>query len=117
MEKLIRDGKVGVLISVGYGAGFYTWGAPLEAIFSPTLISLIESEEYAEAEEFVKTNWEGVYTGGIDDLTVRWLPIGTKFIIEEFDGNESVVLYEDMNWITAYRYNNMDKKLNTNINN
>ena len=33
MNKVIRDGKVAVLISYGFGAGFYTWGAPLEAIF------------------------------------------------------------------------------------
>jgi len=38
MNKVIRDGKVAVLISYGFGAGFYTWGAPLEAIFDPKLV-------------------------------------------------------------------------------
>ena len=26
MEKYIKDGKVGVLVSPGYGAGWSTWG-------------------------------------------------------------------------------------------
>ena len=46
MNKVIRNGKVGVLVSYGYGAGFHTWGAPAEAIFSPTLINLIENDKY-----------------------------------------------------------------------
>jgi hypothetical protein len=29
MEKVIREGHVGVLFSPGFGAGFYTWGAPI----------------------------------------------------------------------------------------
>ena len=49
MEKVIREGKVGVLISPGYGAGFYTWGAPIEAIFNPTLIELVEQQKVEEA--------------------------------------------------------------------
>jgi len=54
MNKVIRDGKVAVLISYGWGAGFYTWGAPLEAIFDPNLVVLIELENFDGAEEYVK---------------------------------------------------------------
>ena len=46
MEKVIKDGKVGVLVSPGFGAGFYTWGYPEEAIFDPTLIELVENEKW-----------------------------------------------------------------------
>ena len=29
MQKVIRDGKVAVLYSPGYGAGWYTWSVPI----------------------------------------------------------------------------------------
>lgn len=101
MEKVIRDGKVGVLVSPGFGAGFLTWGAPIEAIFNPTLIELVENEKYQEAVDYVQETYEGVYSGGVQDLQVVWLPEGTKFIIEEYDGSESLTIYDDINWITA----------------
>ena len=101
MEKVIRDGNVGVLVSPGYGAGFHTWGAPEEAIFSPTLIELIENEKFDEAISFVEKTWEGIYTGGVYDLYVEWVPEGSQFIIEEYDGSESLQLLDETNWITA----------------
>lgn len=101
MNKVIRNGNVGVLISGGYGAGFYTWGAPLEAIFSPTLINLIEHHEYEKAIEFVKETWPDIYTGGVLDLEVYWIPEGAQFIINEYDGLESIQLMNETNWLTA----------------
>ena len=100
MNKVIRDGKVGVLVSPGFGAGFLTWGAPEEAIFDPKLIELVENENYQEAVDYVEETYDA-YTGGVQDLQVVWLPEGTKFIIEEYDGSESIRTFEDLNWITA----------------
>ena len=101
MEKVIKDGKVGVLVSPGFGAGFSTWGAPIEAIFNPTLIELVQQEKVQEAIDFVEKTWEGVYSGGVQDLRVFWVPEGKEFIIEEYDGSESLMLKEEYNWITA----------------
>ena len=101
MNKVIRDGKVAVLISYGFGAGFYTWGAPLEAIFDPKLVELVESEDFDGAEEYVKNTYSGVYTGGVEDLEVVWVDEGEEFIIEEYDGNESIQLKRETSWITA----------------
>ena len=101
MEKVIKDGKVGVLVSPGFGAGFLTWGAPIEAIFNPTLIGLVENEKWQEAIDFVEETWDSIYTGGVEDLVVAWIPEGTKFQITEYDGSESIELLEDVNWITA----------------
>ena len=101
MEKVIKDGKVGVLVSPGFGAGFLTWGAPIEAIFNPTLIELIENEKWQEAIDFVESTWEDVYTGGVQDLKVEWIPEGTKFKIAEYDGSETIWFLEEINWITA----------------
>ena len=101
MEKVIREGKVGVLVSPGFGAGFRSWGAPEEAIFSPTLIELVENEKFDEAISFVEKTWKDVYTGGVYDLVVYWIPEGAKFIIEEYDGAESIQLMDETHWITA----------------
>lgn len=101
MNKVIRDGNVGVLISPGYGSGFYTWGYPIEAIFDPTLIGLVENEKYQEAVDYCESAWPGEYSGGVQDLVVEWIPEGTKFIIEEYDGFESIRIYDDITPITA----------------
>ena len=101
MEKVIKDGKVGVLISPGFGAGFSTWGAPTEAIFNPTLIGLVENEKWQEAIDFVESTWDGVYSGGVEDLVVAWIDEGTKFIIEEYDGAESFLFEDKIDWVQA----------------
>jgi hypothetical protein len=101
MEKVIREGHVGVLFSPGFGAGFYTWGAPIEAIFNPTLIELVENEKWDEVVSFVEETWGDVYTGGVTDLRVAWIEEGTEFTIEEYDGSESIVFKETIDWITA----------------
>jgi len=101
MEKVIKDGKVGVLVSPGFGAGFYTWGYPMEAIFDPTLIELVENQKIQEAVDYCESKWPEEYSGGVQDLRVVWVPEGKEFIIEEYDGSESLMLKEEYNWITA----------------
>ena len=101
MEKVIREGKVGVLVSPGFGAGFYTCGYPTEAIFDPTLIGLVENEKWQEAIDYCEKNWNDGYSGGVQDLVVAWIPEGTKFQITEYDGSESLELLDEINWITA----------------
>jgi len=101
MEKVIKDGKVGVLVSPGFGAGFSTWGYPEEAIFNPTLIDLVENGKIQEAVDYCETKWEDGYSGGVQDLVVVWVTEGTKFQIVEYDGSESIEFLEDINWITA----------------
>lgn len=131
MEKVIRDGKVGVLVSPGFGAGFSTWGYPTEAIFDPTLIDLVEEKynmefvpnekggitqlkvwddpkyfkQYDELTQkmidYCQSKWPDEYSGGVGDLKVVWVSEGTKFQITEYDGSESIEFLEDVNWITA----------------
>jgi hypothetical protein len=101
MEKVIKEGKVGVLVSPGYGAGFSTWGYPTEAIFDPTLIELVENEKWQEAIDYCESTWPNGYSGGVQDLRVAWIDEGTKFIIEEYDGAESFLFKEDIDWVTA----------------
>ena len=41
------------------------------------------------------------YDGGASDLEIRWVPVGSRFRINEYDGSESVVLFEEENWLIA----------------
>ena len=101
MEKVIKDGKVAVLVSPSYGGGFYTWGAPFEAIFDPTLVDLIENQKIQDAIDYVLKTYPDAYAGGMVDLNIEWIPEGAKFIINEYDGSESIQLMDDTNWLTA----------------
>lgn len=101
MNKLIKDGKVAVLISCGYGAGFYTWGAPIEAIFDPKLVELVGSEDFDGANEYARNTYMDTYIGGVEDLVVVWVDEGEDFIINEYDGSESIQLKSKTEWITA----------------
>ena len=101
MEKLIKDGNVAVLVSSGYGAGFLTWGAPIEAIFNPTLIGLIEQGNIREARNFAKKTWDGISTLAFEELVIRWVPEGSEFIIDCYDGDETLMLKDEINWIKA----------------
>ena len=88
-----------VLHSIGWGAGFYTWGAPREAITDSTLIDLIERGELQQAIDYVQQAYPGAYSGGVEDLVVTQVPKGEPFMIQEYDGQETIVLQKDIQWI------------------
>jgi len=115
MNKLIRDGKVAVIYSPGFGAGWYTWNSlrgesekqSLSLIFDPVIAELLETKNkdnrldindkiVERAEELLPDG----YYGSVDDLTIEWLPVGTKFRIDEYDGSESIVTEKEL-WLTA----------------
>jgi hypothetical protein len=104
MEKVIRDGKVAVLISSGWGAGWSTWHGHKELIFHPKLVELVESGQHNQEtvsavlnELLDKEEAEGIYLGGVRDLSITWITKGTKFKIEEYDGSEYVITDKMLN--------------------
>lgn len=102
MEKVIRDGKVAVLVSPGFGAGWYSWNSHKELLFHPKLIEMVEAKRNAEIDEdWIKENLglEHVYTGGAGDLEIQWVPQGTAFKIDEYDGSESLETMEHLDLI------------------
>jgi hypothetical protein len=91
MEKVIKEGKVAVLISHGFGAGWYTWNSNhKQLLFHHKIVEI--------TEEWVLENLSipNIYCGGAEDLTIHWLPEGTAFSVEEYDGAESLRLIEDL---------------------
>ena len=94
MEKVIRNGKVAVLYSPGFGAGWYSWNSNKELLFHPKLVEMVENNRQSE----ITTQWiqknlgiNNVYCGGADDLQIEWLDEGTVFEIDEYDGSESII--------------------------
>lgn len=103
--KVIRDGKVAVLYSPGFGAGWYTWGAGSEygdaVIFDPMLVKYVEEGDHSALATYVAMRYPNAYTGGIDSLEIAWIPVGTLFQIEEYDGSESIQTMDGTSWIKA----------------
>lgn len=115
MNKVIRDGYVAVLFSRGFGAGWYTWNSmkgkseeqAINLIFDPILVELVEKrneDNFTDFTDRIRTRAVEIlpdgYFDGADDLIIDWLPVGTKFRIDEYDGSESITTIEDL-WIEA----------------
>jgi hypothetical protein len=100
--RVIRNGKIGVIISPGYGAGWYTWSKNnnQQMLFDSGLIDLIEKNaSYDSLRSYCESVFPDEYFPG--SFNVVWVPIGTKFIVDEYDGSESIQLIENFNWIEA----------------
>ena len=102
MNKLVRDGMVAVLYSPDYGSGWYTWNREHpELLFDPGIVQLIEENKWDELKTYVTLKYPNIYDGGIWDLRVAWIPEGSLFRINEYDGDESIELKDDADWFTA----------------
>ena len=102
MNKLVRDGKVAVLYSPDYGSGWYTWNHDHpEILFDPAIVQLVEENKWDELETYVVLKYPKIFTGGILDLSIAWIPEGAIFRVNEYDGDESIELKDDADWFTA----------------
>ena len=102
MEKVIRNGQVAVLYSPGFGAGWYSWNDKKELLFHPKLIEMVENNKQSEiTKQWIEENLgiNNVYCGGAGDLQIKWLDEGTAFIINEYDGSESIEILENLTLI------------------
>jgi hypothetical protein len=102
MNKLSDNGKVAVLYSPGFGAGWSTWNQERpEILFDPAIVKFVEADQWAELETYVTLKYPDIYKGGMKDLAIAWVPEGTLFRVNEYDGSESIELKEDNDWIVA----------------
>lgn len=101
-DRVIRDGKVAIVYSPGFGAGWYTWNTEHpEIVFDPMIVDCVELRDYEKLATYVAMRYPEIYTGGLNDLIVHWIPVGTLFRIHEYDGSESLEIKEDMDWMIA----------------
>ena len=102
MNKLIRGGKVAVLYSPGFGAGWSTWNQELpELVFDPVIVDFVEKEQWDELAVYVGLKYPDIYDGGMRDLEIAWLDVGAEFRIHEYDGSESVEVKDELLWLVA----------------
>ena len=95
-DKVIRDGKVAVIVSRGYGAGWSTWARDAHAewcLHAPELVEALEAGDIDKFRALAEARGEGIYLGGASkkQLDIEWVPQGQPFYVHEYDGSEWVV--------------------------
>lgn len=104
-DKVIRDGKVAVLVSPGYGAGWSTWNRAEHAdcMFWPEVVAWVEGGKVGDCPIRVKDGADDYFCNlGAEQLRIEWVPVGCQFKIAEYDGAESIELRNvDNDWVTA----------------
>ena len=111
IDKLVREGRVAVLVSYGFGAGWYTWHRDERMLYDPRIVEMVlafqANEEqdwrahYEQISKYCADTYQNQYIGGVDGLTVEWVTEGEKFRINEYDGSETLVRESDQKWLTA----------------
>lgn len=103
MEKLIRGGKVAILYSPGYGAGWSTWNSSYpDMVFCPELAKMVlDRKPPEEREKFAAKKWPDAYLGGLEGITIGWVPEGSLFRISEYDGSEAIETLENADFQEA----------------
>lgn len=101
-EKYIRgDNQVAVLYSPGYGAGWYTWNKDNEGlIFDKEIVQAVIDKDFKLADK-IATEKYNAFTGGVHDLEIKWMAVGTQFKINEYDGSESLDIIGQTEYLTA----------------
>jgi len=116
--KLIIDGKVAVVYSMGFGAGWYSWNKKEDTalLFDSEIVELVMQKCKMEngkkepkiieqiRERALQLVPDGYFSeSAIARLMVEWVPKSKQFYISEYDGSESVVVRgsEGIHWIRA----------------
>lgn len=107
-----------VLVSHGFGAGWSTWDNVRlaydkrivefwlahkdnkEWMESFNTLFRTKSPAYEEAVSFFKSigYHDCPCMGGFSDIKLHWVPTNSKWRIEEYDGAESLIFENDLNW-------------------
>lgn len=98
-----NENERGVLISPGYGAGWSTWNDSRLAYDSRVVEFWLDHKdaEGEEVKEFCESiGYPNVYCGGYGQLELIFVKAGSSFLIEEYDGSESLEMIEDLPIIT-----------------
>lgn len=102
VNKVYKNGThVAVIYSPGFGAGWSTWldvEKREEAVFEPHIVNHVE---FGEDLDEVYLEQKYGYLGGLPDAIVVWVPVGTVFRIQEYDGAEYVEYLDSVTYHTA----------------
>ena len=72
LEKYEVNGKVAVLISPGFGAGWYSWNTEYpQMIFDPAIVKMLEGYPdgcRSEIEKYCEQAYPEAFLGGVDEI-------------------------------------------------
>jgi hypothetical protein len=106
-QRLVRDGRVAVVISGGYGGGWASFEDDAERdlmLFHPRLVVAVEDKDDEAVLKWIRTHIPDHYYAAANTsprLSIEWVPQGEEFIIQEYDGAETVRVKTHMGWIKA----------------
>ena len=100
--------QVAIIIHDDWGSGWYSYHQNLELLFDPQLAQALDNGDTAAArdrldelmEEYPEFDYVFKHMNPAE-LAVEWVPRGRKFIIQEYDGQETVWLKDKIKWIQA----------------
>lgn len=102
MNKLVNDGKVAVLVSPGFGAGWSTWNPDCpDMLFDPGMVDLVIKGDQEQMRAYAELKWPDAYMGGLNNLDVVWVEQGQLIKINEYDGSETIEYRDSDDWITV----------------
>lgn len=103
MKKIERDGKVAVLVSPRYGAGWSTWnqGHAETLCMDADIVQAVLDGDRGKAAAVAEAKCPDIYTGGSIDLTIEWVNKGVRFRIEEYDGYETLHIFDPQEYFEA----------------
>lgn len=104
VDRYIAGGRVAVIYSPNFGAGWSTWihQSDRNPVFDPILAYLIHNDclpgEIYNTATFL---YPHDYIDGIQDAKLKFVNRGVQFIIKEYDGAESVVMMGEISYNVA----------------
>jgi hypothetical protein len=104
MKKIEKDGRIAVLYSPGFGAGWSTWADDdqKEALcMDARIVGPFVAGDKAGAVAAAVTMFPDLCIGGADNLRVMWIEKGKAFEVDEYDGSESVHVLGDRAYLVA----------------
>ena len=102
MDKYVKNGKVAILISPGYGSSWSFYEDPALAYDKRIVEYFLTKPTEKEMQKYLEEIGYGhIWMGGYHQLKIVWVPQETKYRIVEYDGSESLQTPDDLNWEIA----------------
>jgi hypothetical protein len=102
MKKQLIGGKIAIIYHPGYGSGWYTWHGIREALFDPEIVNAIREDRFEEGQKYLEETYNldpKVYN--IKELDIYTVMPGSKFLVLEYDGSETIISSDHIQFIEA----------------
>ena len=93
--RYVVNDEVAVVYRPSYGSGWSSHDSRSHKqncflAMNGQLARLVENKNWTGVESLVKERYPEFYLGNLEDLRIRWVPKGTTFEIENYDGLERI---------------------------